>query len=261
MVGSSFTRKLQAQCGLGESDAGLIDKSMRLLPPFPAGSTISDDAVQSDCIRVIIRGLAFRTRTTAQGARHVSAFLLPGDACDISSLFLRTPGHSVIAASRCEVATIPKRTLLHLADDFPTIMRALWIQSTLDEASMRELAFGTGRHSAKIALARLLCELHARAELVGTASTGSFPLPVTQILLGDALGLSPVHTNRTLAALRKAGLAEFHAGHVQIPDVARLRKFAQFDPSYLAVDRQRLFGFPPAEANREAVVRTRYSLN
>lgn len=260
-MGSSFTRKLLAQCGLGESEAALIDKALRLLPPFPAGSTISDDGEPIDGIRVMVSGMAFRSRMTTHGGRHVSAFLLPGDACNVASLFIRAPGHSVIAASRCEAAVLPKRSLAKLADDHPMIMRALWVQSLLDEVLGRELAFGTGRQNAKIAMARLLCELHARSELVGTASNEGFPLPISQALFGDALGLSPVHTNRTLTALRKSGLVEFHAGHVQILDAARLRKLAQFDPSYLTIDRLRLLDFPPVDPSRDAVVRTRYSLN
>lgn len=260
-MGSPFTIRLQNQCGLGVLDAALIDKQLRLLPSFPPGSTVCDGSDASENVRIIVSGLAYRCRMTPEGGRHISAFLLPGDACDVSTLYIRSSGHSVVAASRCEAAIIPCRTLMRLVDDHPTIMRAMWILSLLDEAMVSEMAFGMGRQNAQGRMARLFCILHARHDQVGGTVDGDFTFPVTQIVVGDALGLSPVHTNRTLSVLKRMGLLEFHGGQVRITDVNRLRRFARFDLSHLSVDRLRMIGMTPSRGLVEPPARPRLALN
>ena len=56
---------------------------------------------------------------------------------------------------------------------------------------------------------------------------------MTQVDLGDVLGLTPVHVNRVLMELRRQGLIEWKAAQVTIPDWDRLAAFARFDPAYL----------------------------
>jgi CRP-like cAMP-binding protein len=53
------------------------------------------------------------------------------------------------------------------------------------------------------------------------------PLPWRQRDLADALGLSLVHTNKTLARLRILGAAHWSGGYLAVPDPARLAELAQ----------------------------------
>jgi Crp-like helix-turn-helix domain len=61
----------------------------------------------------------------------------------------------------------------------------------------------------------------------------SCSLPLTQAEFGDACGLSTVHVNRTLQALRGDSLMELQHSRLTILDWARLKEIAQFDPAYL----------------------------
>ena len=58
--------------------------------------------------------------------------------------------------------------------------------------------------SAYQAVAHLLCELHARADNVGLVADGRCRIPLTQQDIGDAVGITSVHTNRVLQKLRNA---------------------------------------------------------
>ena len=64
----------------------------------------------------------------------------------------------------------------------------------------------------------------------------TFPLPLTQVDLSDATGLTAVHANRMLRQLREQGLVAFRQGSVEILDWERLRRFADFDPAYLFLE-------------------------
>ncbi len=54
--------------------------------------------------------------------------------------------------------------------------------------------------------------------------------------MGDAIGLSTVHVNRTLQDLREAGLVIWKGKQVTIPDLEALKAAALFNPNYLHLD-------------------------
>jgi CRP-like cAMP-binding protein len=105
----------------------------------------------------------------------------------------------------------------------------------IDAAVSREWMVGMGRRSAYQQVAHLLCEFLVRLKSVGLAEDDSYELQPTQEELGDALGLSTVHVNRVLQELRGEGLIVSKGRTVTIPDPARLKQAAGFNPAYLYV--------------------------
>jgi CRP-like cAMP-binding protein len=82
----------------------------------------------------------------------------------------------------------------------------LWRNSLIDAAIFREWMTSIGRRSAKSSIAHLLCELVVKFRAVGLAEDHMIQFPITQGELGDALGLSNVHVNRSMTALKRDGL-------------------------------------------------------
>jgi CRP-like cAMP-binding protein len=82
--------------------------------------------------------------------------------------------------------------------------------------------------------AHLLCELLERLGPTGHASDGQYELPLTQVDLADALGLSAVHVNRVLQELRRDGLISLRGRCLQILALRRLRQLAEFEARYLS---------------------------
>ena len=58
-------------------------------------------------------------------------------------------------------------------------------------------------------------------------------MPLTQTDLGDTLGLSVVHVNRTLQELRRQGLVEVRDKSLRLLKPRQLREIAEFSPGYL----------------------------
>ena len=82
-------------------------------------------------------------------------------------------------------------------------------------------------------MAHLFCELYYRLGAIGEVTANSYSLPLTQTALGDTLGLSNVHINRTLQDLRSHGLVSFKGGVLTVHDLATLESAAFFSPDYL----------------------------
>jgi DNA-binding transcriptional regulator LsrR (DeoR family) len=89
-------------------------------------------------------------------------------------------------------------------------------------------------------MAHLFCELRYRLKVVDRAKTDRYDFPLTQRELSECLGLTVVHVNRTLQALRRKNLLEFESRRVTILDRRALEGLAEFDPSYLYLDRRSL---------------------
>ena len=102
----------------------------------------------------------------------------------------------------------------------------------------RELALSLGQRTAISRMAHLFCELYVRLETVGRTRNNGYEFPLTQRELSECLGLTVVHANRTLQALRRRGLIELENRQLTIRDRRGLEGIAEFNPSYLYMERR-----------------------
>jgi CRP-like cAMP-binding protein len=198
--------------------------------------------IKSDIIRegdrptqstLLLSGLAMRYRFLRNGDRQITAIHLPGDFIDLHSFPLKDMDHSVGTLSQCEIAAIPHSALGEIVRPDPDLTEMLWRLSLLDGAIHREWLVAMGGLPGISHLAHLLCEVYVRLAHIGLAQNLAFDLPVTQVDLGDALGLSPVHVNRVLQDLRGNKVIRFDGKRVLILDWDRLVEIGQFDDKYL----------------------------
>jgi CRP-like cAMP-binding protein len=184
---------------------------------------------------LLLDGLLGRVFYVSNGKRQIVATHVAGDFVDLHSLLLKRLDHDVVALSDVAVAVVPHAKLRQLGEQHPHLMRMLWLLTMIDAATHREWISRLG-HSAAVRVAQLLCELQARLDVVGRATPQGFPLALTQSVIADMVDLTPVHINRTLRKLRESGLAVVRDGLVSIPDLAKLRQFAAYDPAYLYLE-------------------------
>ncbi|HEY6048315.1 MAG TPA: Crp/Fnr family transcriptional regulator [Sphingomicrobium sp.] len=182
---------------------------------------------------LLLRGFAFRQKLLHNGARQIISFHIPTEFVDLQNGLLDVADHNVQSLDRCEAAVIPRQPLLDVADKSSAIRLAMWIDTLIDASIFREWVINVGRRDSRSRIAHLLCELAVRMESVGGGFDGRFDFPITQEQLADATGLTPVHTNRTLQALRKDGLIQLSARSLTVLDWERLRQVGDFDELYL----------------------------
>ena len=88
----------------------------------------------------------------------------------------------------------------------------------MDEGILREWLVNMGRKAADRQIAHMFCELLCRLEAVGMANDDAFELPLTQIELADAVGLSSVHVNRVIQHLRDQDLIRWRGVDFEVPN-------------------------------------------
>jgi CRP-like cAMP-binding protein len=187
---------------------------------------------------VLGSGFAYRQKLTGDGVRQIVALHIPGDALDLQHLFLDVADHSVQMLTRGEVAFVPRKELQELVDARPLIRHAVMTSILVEASIFREWVLNVGRRDARTRLAHLLCEFAIRMEAQGLADGDSFELPITQEQLADAVGLTPVHVNRTLKSLEADGLITRNKRNIVFPSWERMRDVGDFNPRYLHIEPQ-----------------------
>ncbi len=185
---------------------------------------------------LLIEGIMSRYIDDRNGLRQLVAIHVPGDFVDLHAYPLRYLDHDVATMTPATVALVPHAELDLINDEMPQLTRKLWFATLLDAAVHRAWLFRLGRLDAIGRVAHFLCEINARLVSAGLSDGRRFALGLTQSDLAEICGLTNVHVNRVMRALREEGLCTFRSSLVEIDEPARLVSRGQFDPSYLYID-------------------------
>jgi CRP-like cAMP-binding protein len=235
-----LVRKLAQHSVLDAHDRQAIlslPQTVRVLEP--STYTVREGDPPQVC-SVLVSGFAFRQKVTADGARQIVALHIPGEALDFQHLFLDVADHSVQTLTRSEVAFIPRAALHELVRTRPAVRHAMLVAILIEASIFREWVLNVGRRDARTRMAHLLCEFAVRLEAQGLAAEYRYELPMTQEQLADAVGLTPVHVNRTLKSLEADGLITRNRRQVSFPDWQRMREVADFTQRYLHLGPQEI---------------------
>ncbi len=234
-----FVLKLEYGARLSDQDRQVLEQVVRDVRQFkPRHDLILEDDSPEN-VHVILEGFACRYKRLPDGSRQIMAYLVPGDSCDLHVAILKKIDHTIGTLTACKVAFLPRPVIEDLTTQYPTITRALWWATLVDQGTVREWLVNMGRRPADKRLAHLLCELLMRLQVVGLATDNSFVLPLTQRQVADTLAMTGVHLSRIVRQLRSRGLITLKGHTITIPDVERLKVFAEFNANYLHLTQRR----------------------
>lgn len=228
-----LVRSLELRTPLSQADREAILELPYTLQTLEPSTYIVREGEKPTKCGVLVSGFAYRQKITGDGARQIIAIHMPGDAVDFQNLFLDVSDHNVQLLTRSEVAFVPREALRALVRSRYEVAHATFVKTLIEASIFREWVVNVGRRKARQRLAHVLCEFGHRLDALGLAEEYGYELPMTQEELGDALGLTPVHVNRTLKALTKEGLITRTKRYVNFPDWQKLRDVGDFNERYL----------------------------
>jgi CRP-like cAMP-binding protein len=229
--------KLRARDVISPEEEAVIRDSVSEQIRFLADDVVVRERQKIDFSTILVSGIAARRKDLPDGRRQFTELHVPGDFTDLHSFTLKYLDHDIVALCNCTFAIVPHDKLRRVLERHPHLTRVYWFGTNLDAAIHREWELSLGSRTAMARMAHLFCEMYVRLDLVGLVRGGTFDLPITQEELAEMCGITPVHANRTLQQLRKTGLVEFAGGIVTIPDFKAAESTAEFDPSYLYLER------------------------
>ena len=229
-----LTRKLASFVELSPDEIEVLENLQSTTRLVRRNREIVSEGRNYDTLFVLLDGIALRTRILRDGRRQVLNIALPGDFIGFPGCFFESALYSIPALSDCVISPIPFAILVGLFDRQPRLAATIFWSFACEAAMYAEHLIDVGRRSALERVAHFLLELLTRLQVIGLADERSFRMPLTQELIGDALGLSVPHVNRTLRQLRQDELVRIEEHVVILQDVEALAALADFERSYLS---------------------------
>lgn len=194
-----------------------------------AGSTVLIEGAHSPHLYTVLQGTAFRYKILEDGRRQIMNFIFPGDLIGLQGSLMGEMQHSVETLSPVLLCVFERSRLDELYSQFPSLGFDITWMAAREEQILDENLLSIGRRDAIERAAHLICYLFARARAVGLTEGPLLRIPLTQHLMADTLGLSTVHTNRTLKRLTEKKLIRWRDRRVcEVLDEPRLMELAQW---------------------------------
>ncbi|WP_328809142.1 Crp/Fnr family transcriptional regulator [Profundibacterium mesophilum] len=191
-----------------------------------AGTQILTEGSGSSQLYTVLSGMGMRTKQLSNGRRQVISFVFPGDLIGLQASLMSEMEHSVDAASRMRLCVFNRSELYQVFKSHPDRAFDLtWLVSS-EEHFLGEALTTVGQRSAIERISWAFVKIHQRAAAIDLLEENGLPFPYRQQDLADALGLSLVHTNKTLAKLRERQLVFWSEGTLRVTKLEELARIA-----------------------------------
>ena len=171
-------------------------------------------------------GWAFQYRLLGDGRRQIFSFLLPGDFIGVRPLNDSPLCYSVQALTRVEACSFDTDELARLFQGRNDLKKKITTNFYQETSLLASRLVDVGRRTATERIIRLILEIEGHLKSRGLVSENTFPFPLRQTHIADALGLTAVHVNRTINVLRREGLITFRRGSMTLEDRNALMEIA-----------------------------------
>jgi CRP-like cAMP-binding protein len=194
-----------------------------------AGQTLLHEGEASPHLYTLLSGWMYRHKSLPDGRRQILNYSLPGDFVGMQSAILKEMQHSVDALTDVRLCVFPREKLWSLYSTQPGLGFDLtWLVSR-EEKMLDDHLLSIGRRSAIERMAYFVLLLHQRARDVGMLVKGGIELPLNQQHVADTLGLSIVHTNKTLRKLYDLGVISWRQRTLTVLKETELARIARFE--------------------------------
>jgi CRP/FNR family transcriptional regulator, anaerobic regulatory protein len=210
---------------------------------FPKRTVIRREGDPIDGVFFLKDGWVTSSLLMRSGQKQIVKVHLPGDMLGFPSLALETAGETLEALSEVTLCHISNHDLSQLFEAAPGLSLGIFLSTQKERiALMRQLSWIGGSSSAE-RMAAFLLDLHDRLALSGKVASGTFPMLLTQEQVGELLGITSIHVNRTIKDLCRSGMIEQGSRSITIKSFERLRALSPDEPpTYAGEPRWRRLG-------------------
>jgi len=190
------------------------------------GASFLREGASSEHLYTVLKGWAFRYKVLDDGRRQILNYALPADMVGLQGTLMREMQHSVEALTPIILCVFPRAKLWDLYSRLPSLAFDITWLAAREEQLIDEHLVSLGRRTALERTAFLLLHLFSRAEEAGLVKDASIQFPFTQQHVADTLGMSLVHTNKTLKRLFLTKAVRWKDRMFEVLDRAALVKIA-----------------------------------
>lgn len=228
--------RFNEQASMSDAEAALLRGLGESAVLYRRQSVIRRERQPVDAIYLLLDGWATSAIRLPNGQRQIVKVHIAGDMMGTPSMVLDTAADTLTAVTDCRVATLSFPRLRDLLISHPRMGPLFFMSVQIERLALMDIVAALGKSSARARLVRLLLDLHDRLAKIGAVEEGRFDMPLTQELLGDVLGLTAVHVNRTMRLLEREGLIARQGQRVVLADIESLRRISPVPPRKIRFD-------------------------
>ncbi len=233
---SCLLSKLGHYLRLTREEEDLIRTFEEVEKRYCAGELIRREGAPARELFVVKHGWITHSSDLGDGKRQIFDFQFPGDVVGTRELVFEQATVTLTAITDVVICPFPKRSLDAVFERAPRISALLFSFVALDNVVVFDRLRAVARMQAASRLGFFLLQILSRLRITNRELGHEFELPLGQELIGDALGLSQVHVNRTFRELETLGLVE-RVGRTRIRlDTRRLTAYADFSDRHYRID-------------------------
>ncbi len=193
------------------------------------GDVVIQQGENTNHLFTVLDGVLIRYRHLEDDRRQIVNFMFPGDLIGLQGAFDEPATHSVAALRQARLCRFDRSTFYDIVSNQPRLSYDMIWVAAKEETALEEHIVSLGQRSAKERVTHLAVWLVDRAAATGMAmDRNRIKLPIKQAQIADMLGLSLVHTNRTIKALEREKLVEWTPGQIHVPDMEAACEYAQY---------------------------------
>ena len=194
------------------------------------GDVLIEEGTSNTRLYTVLEGVLIRSRSLDDGRRQIVNFMFPGDLIGLQGAFDEPSSHAIEALVDARLCQFRRGDFERLIAQHPSLGYDITWLAAKEETALEGHIVSLGQRNARERVTYLAVWLLERALSTCLASDSNvLALPITQAQIADMLGLSLVHTNRTIRQLEREGLVEWKSREIRIPDLDHTAEFAQYD--------------------------------
>ncbi|WBU55698.1 Crp/Fnr family transcriptional regulator [Paracoccus sediminicola] len=233
---SCLYRKISHYVELTEQDMIYLEGLETNRRTYPARQRIRRPGEEADILFIVRRGWLYSASDVENERRHIQGLHFPGDVIGISDITLAMSRASLITATEVELCRLPKSGLRDLFETSPRLAALFFAFGAIESVILTERLAAVSRLDAEARLSHMLLQIHSRILVTAPENGDWFRMPLSQEVIGDAIGLTQAYVNRTFKALEARGLIERHHNGVELLDKPALIELSGYEDRYSTID-------------------------
>ncbi len=233
---SCLFAKLSHFCALGNAERDLIMKLEDKERVCRRGDTVWRQGQPANSLYVVKSGWMYGYAILGDGKRQVLDIYLPGDVLGLRDIVFEYSVSSVSALNDAILCPFPKSAMDDVFIEAPRLATLLYSLGMLENIVVIDRLKAAASLDARQRLCFFLMQIFARLSITNPMLGAEFKLPMTQELIGDALGLTQAHVNRTIHVLEEEGLIRRDGTLICILDGDRMRDISGFENRHYKMD-------------------------
>lgn len=222
---------------LSDDEKKVLEGLASVAREYEAGrDLVASELDEPDQLYIVKSGRLFASLRLPSGERAITRLYFAGDIVGTANMPFERATQTLTVSAPSELYFFPRRILAEAFVSLPRIAAIFYTFAALENAILNDRLVSIGRSRGKVRIASLILEIAARQNLPLASPTAQIEIGLTQVEIGDAVGLTSIQVNRILRELEEEGVIKRQQKSVEVRDVDRLTQIGRFRNRYEDLD-------------------------